>query len=280
MGSDSTLLLPTPVITFKKNIMSTSKVNVFEALNNAHDEGTLSQASLTALTNIRDIGEEIQNGLGVPVDQIGASEVVLISLLIDDSGSMDNNIQAVLDGYDTLIKSLNGAKQQDNIQVMVRYLNKGLVFPFTPLSHAGSISYTAGGSTPLFKETATTLGTIITKLQEFEDNGIQARSVCAILTDGGDNASGSTTASDVEKIVKDMLQTEKHIIAGMGFDDGWGTDFNEVFKSMGLKEAWIYTDKSGPSEIRKGFQLMSQSAARASQSGAAFSATAMQGFGS
>jgi len=258
--------------------MSTSKVNVFDTLNNAQDEGTLSQASLSALTSIRNIGEEIQNGLGIPVDQVGSSEVIMLNVVIDDSTSMRGNKEAVVDGYDMLVKTMEETKQQDNIQISVRFLNGGLIYPFTPLSLAPKLQYSPSGWTPLFKESATSFGTVITKLQDFEDNGIQARSICLVMTDGGDNQSGGTTAADVHSIVTDMLQTENHIIAGMGFDDGYGTDFEAIFKSMGIEDNWIYTAQSTPAEIRKGFQVFSQSAARASQSAAAFSNTAMGGF--
>jgi len=65
----------------------------------------------------------------------------------------------------------------------------------------------------------------------------------------------------------------------MGFDDGAGTDFKQVFKEMGLRDEWILTPKTTPSEIRKAFQLFSQSAVRASQNAASFSKTALGGFG-
>lgn len=261
-----------------------SKINVIQTLNDAHDEGTLSQASLNALTNIPNIGNAIQQGLGVPIDQIGASEVVLLSILTDDSSSINHakNEQPIRDGHNEMINALDNSKQQDNIQAMNSYLNKGLFYPYTSLSDVPKMdtsNYNASGSTPLYDETVKLLGTVITKSQEFKDNGIQVRTITLILSDGEEYGSKSSTASDVKKIVDDMLSTEEHIVAAMGFDNG-SCDFMSIFSEMGIPDQWILEAKATPSEIRKAFSVFSQSAVRASQSAANFSQTAMGGFGS
>lgn len=260
----------------------TNQVNVQQALQDAHEEGNLSQSALTALSNIPDIGATIQSGLGIGIDSIGASEVILLSILIDDSISMEGNEQGVIDGFNMLINELKNTQQQDNIEVSLRYLCQGNIFPYTPLGQVQDLNHQTyeprGRSTPLFKESATTLGTIIAKNQDFEDNGVQVRTITLIMTDGGDNDSGNTRSIDVSTIISDMKKAEKHIIAGMGFGNH---NFASIFENMGLDKKWTYTAQSDPSEIKKAFQLFSQSATRASQSAASFSQTAMGGgFGS
>ncbi len=79
-------------------------------------------------------------------------------------------------------------------------------------------------------------------------------------------------------MVDSLLKTENHIVAAMGIDDG-STDFRKVFSDMGIPDEWILTPGNTESEIRKAFQLFSQSAVRASQNAASFSQTAMGGFG-
>ena len=139
-------------------------------------------------------------------------------------------------------------------------------------------NYQANGGTPLYDETAKLLGTVIAKTQEFKDNGIQVRTITLIMTDGQDAHSHQCNTNDVKSIVSDMLRSEEHIIAAMGFDNG-STDFEQVFQEMGIPSNWILTTNSDPSEIRKAFQVFSQSAVRASQSAANFSQTSMGGFG-
>ena len=62
----------------------------------------------------------------------------------------------------------------------------------------------------------------------------------------------------------------------MGISDGT-TDFRAVFREMGIEDRWILTPGNNPSEIRKAFQVFSQSAVRASQA-ASFSQGAISGF--
>jgi len=48
---------------------------------------------------------------------------------------------------------------------------------------------------------------------------------------------------------------------------------------MGIPDAWILTPGNNASDIRKAFNVFSQSAVRASQGAGAFSKTALGGFG-
>lgn len=249
----------------------------------AHDDGTLSDAGLKALS-IPDLGSQIQAGLGISVDDVAASEVILVTMLIDDSGSIRfaGNSEFVRDGHNGALQALEGSKQRDGILAHTRFLNSATVFPFTPLPSAARLdttNYNATGSTPLHKESVVALGTVLAKAKQFEDNGVAVRTVTLIVTDGADNASGRTTAKHVRAIVTDMLKAETHIVAGMGVDDGCGTDFRQVFADMGIPDTWILTPKNTPSDIRRAFALFSQSAVRASQTSAAFSQTAAGGFG-
>src|SRR5262249_32919733 len=121
--------------------------------------------------------------------------------------------------------------------------------------------------TPLFDQTCVVLGTVIAKAQELAQAGIAVRTVTLIITDGGDYGSQRCKPGDVAALVADMLAQENHIIAAMGIDDGT-TDFRKVFRSMGIPDRWVLTPGNSASEIRRAFQVFSQSAVRASQGAA------------
>jgi hypothetical protein len=249
----------------------------------AVQDGVLSKAALQAI-DVDDIGANINAALGVSVDDVTASEVTLVSLLIDDSSSIrfvNGNTQAVRDGHNLVLDALAKTKQKDGILAMCSYLNRGLLYPYASVDQAVRMSannYDPSGGTPLYSKTVELLGTVVAKSQDFLHNGIACKTVTAIITDGNDESMRGKTASDVRMIVEDMLRAENHIIAGVGIDDG-GTDFKRVFGEMGIRDEWILTPKNSPSEIRKAFSMLSQSAQRASQaSGATFSQAAMGGF--
>ena len=261
--------------------MSTS-VNVKNLFGNALAEGSLSAASIAAL-DVEDIGAQIQAGLGVPVDDVKASEVLLLSIIVDDTGSIrgGGGEQAVRDGHNLVLQALTDTKQSDGILVHVRYLSGNVLTPYTFLSAAPKMdatNYTAYlGHTPLYDQTLIFLGTVMAKAQEFTNNGVPVRTVTLIITDGGDNSSKKGAAA-VAKVVKDMTMAEMHIIAGMGIDDGY-TNFREVFAKMGLSPNLILVPSNDPSSIRREFQVFSRSAVRASQSAKSFSQVAAGGFG-
>jgi hypothetical protein len=239
---------------------------VKKLLAEAHDTGALSAQSLAAL-DVVDVGAQIQAGLGVSIDDVAASEVVLLTMMPDDSQSIAaaNNTAAVRDGHNFVIEALGKSKQAGEVLAHTRYLNGDVLFPYTALAHAQKMTaanYDPCHGTPLFDQSVVLLGTVIAKAQELAQAGIAVRTVTLIITDGGDFGSTRCRAADVAAIVKDMLAQENHIVAAMGIDDG-STDFKQVFRAMGIPDRWVLTPGNSASEIRRAFQVFSQSAVRA-----------------
>ena len=256
-------------------------INLNNLFQSAHDDGLLSQTSLQSL-DVNDIGAQIQAGLGISVDDVMASEVVLVTIMPDDSGSIrfGGNAQAVRGGHNAIIDALMSSKQSDNILIHNLYLNGNVLYPYCPLDQAIRMTpqnYDPNQGTPLYDQSMVLLGTVLAKSQEFSDNGVPVRTVTLIISDGADAHSRRANAQDVASVVKDMLASENHIVAAMGIDDGY-TDFRKVFKQMGIRDEWILTPGNSDSEIRKAFQVFSQSAVRVSQS--AGNLNSLGGFGS
>lgn len=248
----------------------------------AHAEGVLSPAGLQALTVV-DLGAQIQAGLGVSVDDVQASEVVLVTVMPDDSGSIQhaNNAQLVCDGHNLVLDALLSSKQRDTVLFHTRYLNGFVLNPYRPIEDVVRMhgkNYDPSLGTPLYDQTVVLLGTVLAKSQEFTRNGVAARTVTLIISDGGDCHSQNARARDVAALVKDLRRAENHIVAAMGLSDGT-TDFRKVFREMGIDDKWILTPGQSAQEIRQAFQVFSQSAVRVSQGAASFSRTALGGFG-
>jgi len=264
---------------------SSSNQSVAALLGNAQSDGTLSPGAAASIINITDIGEQIQQGIGIDVSDVTASEVTLVTMMPDDSGSIrfvTGNTEAVREGHNLVLDALSGSKQKASILVLCRYLNGFVLYPYAPLDQAVRMdthNYDPSQGTPLYDQSVVLLGTVLTKAQSFEDSGVPCRTVTLIITDGADEHSRRQTPASVRAIVRDMLQTENHIIAGMGIDDGGKTDFRRVFQEMGIDDRWILTPGNSPTELRRAFNVFSQSAVRASQGGASFSHAAAGGFG-
>ncbi len=232
------------------------------------DDAQLSAKSLATL-DVVDVGAQIPAGLGVTIDDVAASEVVLLTMMPDDSSSIAcaGNTDAVRDGHNFVLDALGRSKQSGEVLAHTRYLNGHVLCAYTALAHAVMMTpanYDPRNATPLFDQACVLLGTVIAKSQELAQAGIAVRTVTLIITDGGDYGSTRAKAADVQAIVRDMLAQENHIVAAMGISDGT-TAFRAVFRAMGIPDRWILTPGNSASEIRRAFQVFSQSAVRASQ---------------
>ena len=259
---------------------------VNELLQGAQDDGILSPASYQTL-HVVDLGQQIQQGMGVRVDDVQTSEVVLVTIMPDDSGSIRfaGNAQAVRDGHNEVLRALGESKQQDQILVQTRYLNGDVLFPYGPLDQAiemDSQNYNPDKGTPLYDQTAIVLGSVVAKTQEFADNGVPVRSITLLVTDGDDQHSTKATAADVQNLVEDLKRQETHVVAFLGIEDrGGGVNFKDIARQIGIDDQWILTVDSDASAIRKAFQVFSQSALQVSQAaGGNFSSSGLGGFGS
>lgn len=268
--------------------------------------GPLGNAAVQAL-HINDLGQQIQNGLGVSVDDVTSSDVILVQLVVDDSSSIrfvQGNTEAVRSGVNGILESLADTKQKDSIFVYCVLLNGGTLYPVTPLidGATGKLNdklllsvknYNPSGGTPFYDTATVALGTAMAKYLEFAGAGVPARTITILITDGEDQGSvKNRRPEDVKPVVEDMWRTEMHIVIGMGIDDGH-TDFKDVFGRMGIPNGrdksgredpsapnWVLTPQNDPSSIRRACMMVSQSAVRASQTpaGANFSNVA-GGFG-
>lgn len=176
-------------------------INLNDLFQNAQDDGLLSNASRHAL-DVADIGAQIQAGLGIAIDDVMSSEVVLVTIMPDDSGSIrfSGNAQAVRGGHNSILDALSQTHQKDNILIHNRYLNGHVLYPYCPLEQAVRMTpqnYNPNLGTPLYDQTLVLLGTVLAKSQEFSENGVAVRTVTLIITDGADEGSKRTSPQDI-----------------------------------------------------------------------------------
>lgn len=257
--------------------MSSQSVKVSDLFSQAAERGAIPADSLDALT---DLGAEIENALGVSADDVPASEVFLLTSLLDDSGSIRfaGNSQHVRDGHNLVLDELGKSNKGDDILAHTTYLNNGVLFPYCALKAALKLdpqNYNPTGNTPLYDQALTVLATVLAKEQEFANQGVPVRTVTVIVTDGADTSSRHT-AREVANLVNSMLRAENHIVAFMGIDDG-ETDFRAVAREMGIQDNWILTPKNDGHSIRQAFGVISRASKSASQGVDSFSKTAKGG---
>ena len=258
--------------------MSSKTARVDQLFSQAAAQGAVPQESLQAL---HDLGAEIEEALGVSADDVSASEVMLLTQLIDDSGSIrfGGNSDEVRSGHNKVLNDTAKSTSEDDVLAHTTYLNGGTLFPYVPLKQAGRLdakNFNPNGGTPLYDRALVTLGAVLAKEQEFANQGVPVRTVTLIMSDGADTGSRHGP-EEVAKLVRSMLTRENHIVTFMGIDDGC-TDFRAVARSMGIRDEWILTPKNDGHSMRQCFGLVSKASQSAAQGTQSFSATAKQGF--
>lgn len=162
--------------------MSSSVPNISELLQSAYAEGELSTRGLQTLSVNADIGTQIQAGLGIALDDVPSAEVVLVTMMPDDSGSIRfaGHADTVRNGHNLVLDALRQCQQQADILVHTRYLNGDVLFPYRKLDDAVNMTkqnYNPNKATPLYDQIAVVLGTVMTKTRELQENGIPVRTV-------------------------------------------------------------------------------------------------------
>lgn len=259
-------------------------VNVTSLFQTAADDGLIGGQAMQALT-APDLGATINNALGMRIDDVTASEVMLCTFDIDDSVSIRSvagNSEAVRKSHNEILEALGGSKQESGILAHCRYLSGKVLYPYCLISQAirmDSHNYNPNRGTPLYDSIVDTLAIVLAKTEEFRQGGVPVRSFTVIISDGAEMSSTRyRTPGQVRPVVADMLNQENHIIAGWGIDDG-STNFKQVFGEVGIPDNWILTCGNTASEIRKVANVVSKTMVRASQSAKSFSQVGLGGFG-
>jgi hypothetical protein len=239
------------------------------SLKRLYTSGALSKESADALTT-RETVLDISKGLG---ETTSSPEVLLVSILVDDSTSIAINIGEICFGYDQMLQALRAEPFTADVQVHTRALNRGVISPYVSLAKIRSLTdqgYSGSrlvSETPLYLQSLLTLGTVMTKAQEEEDRGAKIRTFTLIITDGEDNTLGETTAAHVRAVVTDMLEfSTNNIVAGMGVGERRSVDFRQVFRSMGIPERWIFTPGTSIEELRAVFREIAETLCLAASS--------------
>lgn len=253
--------------------MGTDIERAASLLQDLYGSGTIAEESTNALLALDSAALEIGRGLG-PAS--GSSDLLLASVVVDDSTSIRSDIWAIRAGHETMLDALSAESRSGaDVYVHASALNRGVLSPYEEVSTAMRLTTEnfseahLAAATPLYRQSLLALGTTIAKAHEEEARGNAVRTFSLIITDGLDNDSRSTRARDVRALVQDMLEfSTSHIVAGMGV--GGGEDFRGVFLEMGIPDAWIFTPENSGDELRAAFRRIARSLQLAASSESGF----------
>lgn len=232
-----------------------------ELIVRSQSRGVLSLRSVRAIEKMQtQIDIALKGSYGIKK----AGEILLLTIMPDDSGSMDGtNQKGVIKGHNDLLAAMRTSPVSKRAMMQTRLLNGRMVNPFRPFDRCIELNesnYLCVNPTPLFSQTIVTLGTVLAKEQELLDLGAKRiRTATLIMTDGMDTEDKSGgLAAEVASVVGDMRRVGDHIVAGMGFSRG-AANYEHVFTSMGIDRELIFNATSRD-EILDKFGLFEKAA--------------------
>jgi uncharacterized protein YegL len=212
----------------------------------------------------------IAGAAGVAAENIQASEVTLMTVLIDSSSSIKASglEAAVRDGQNALVNALRDSKEADSILLALWTFDTTakVVHSYVPLADVTRLddkNYQGSGTTHLYDTWCAAITANVAYAEDLRKSGTPVRSIVVVVTDGEDVGSKSRV-DECRRITDSVLRTEQFHLAFVGV--GNETDFRRVAREMGLADGSVLVQKDAtPSEIRKVFGTISKSAIRASQ---------------
>lgn len=244
----------------------TSKTTINGLLGSAVSAGTLSAGNV--LGNLGPL--VIAGANGMDAEDIEATDVTLVTLLIDASSSIQSSglEQGVRDGYNEMLDAFAGSREHDSILVSSWKFDDAshLIHSYVPVKDATRLdakNYRGSGTTKLYDTWCDALLANVAYAQKLRDSGTPVRSLAVVITDGADVGS-KRRVSDCKKLTVDLLASEQFVLAFVGVGDP--SYFTKIAQSMGVPAGSVEVQSNATaSGLRRVFQMVSRSAIRASQ---------------
>ncbi len=211
--------------------------------------------------------------LGIDPDNIKTEKVTIVTVQLDDSGSMRDVGGLVRECYARCLQELKEAGSRHDILVGAMTLGRGVIQPYVRLQDAKPLTpedYTPFyDQSPIYFHTIEMLRHVVAKQAEVQLAGISARTISLILTDGANGSDrDDTTAQQVKEVVEEVQSRRHSKIWGIGFESGArnGDSPTAALLGMGLKPEFVKSP-SDPSGLIEAFREFSRAtSAVASQS--------------
>lgn len=214
---------------------------------------------------------------GQRIQDLGATEYTLCTLIVDDSGSVSPFAREIEKCLKEAVNACRLSPRADYLMVRVLSFDHALkeVHGFKLLSTIKLDDYDnmlrCGGSTALFD--AADNGIMATSLygKSLIDNDLSVNGIVIVITDGADNASTGTrnTVRDAlaKAVTDETLESLVSILVGVGIDPTSGLNaYLDAFNKEAGFSQYIALDKADSKTLAKLSDFVSRSVSAQSQS--------------
>lgn len=240
--------------------MSLLKKSKSQLGKNITGAGLSRDATEILVENLNALTEAGAQGIGI--DDLTSDENTLVCVILDETGSMDDDRDAVISSFNEMVRALKDSKASDKILLSVWAFNtkRRLIHSYLPLELVPDLTdYYPNDQTALFDAVLDGFTSLVAYEQDLQNLGNRTQAIVAVFSDGEDNAS-RVSARDVERVAVELLDKESYVLALVTFGQGFA---RQVAAEMGFPN--VLEVGATPTEIRRAMGTFSKSAIRASQ---------------
>lgn len=170
----------------------------------------------------------------------GGSMVVLVNLIIDDSGSIKPYVPDMCQQHNRLLARV-AAEQKAHFLIQTMTIHNHVLNYFCQPHEAEKMdpeNFPYEGLTPLYDGILTGLATTALKCHDMLRSGtLRVPSINLIVSDADENDSKEANIEKVRKAVEAMVGSD-HVVAAFGFNSPLLYRFG--FEQMGVPQDWIF----------------------------------------
>lgn len=217
---------------------------------------------------------------GATIDDLGATEYTLATIVFDESGSVGGFEKQIKDMLDTVVDACRKSPRSNNLLLRVARFSTSYrgsngvdeLHGFKPLQDINTLDYAnirGGGGTPLNDAVYSGVGATNAYGKSLADMDFLVNGITFIITDGEENCSTATTNMVRQELKQSVTGEilESHLSVLIGIDTGYGSSKNtlqQYQQDTGIDE-FIYAGDATPGKLAKLAQFVSQSISLTSQ---------------
>lgn len=210
-------------------------------------------------------------------DDVEVEDTINVQFVVDVSGSVTNYVNELNSGLNEFIERMQKSHVADKVFVSVVIFNHKIevLTGYQPISQVQSFDFGKyiDGTTALYGGTRVALENALNYREGLENAGVNCKTLVFVMTDGGDNEPRQGSASDVKKIIDNLLQEERNFASFetilFGINDSEKGVFESAAADMGIKN--VVTIKQSADQIKRMINFISSSVSGASGSANAIS---------
>ena len=195
---------------------------------------------------------------GTRIEDLGASEYTLVTIVCDESGSVNEFRTELEQCIQHIVAACRRSPRADNLMLRLVAFDDSLreVHGFKPLSECHASDYQGfvevGGMTSLYDASVNSISAMTAYSKDLSDHGFSANGIVFILTDGGDNTSVAT-APMVADVLKQAVHSEHieslvSVLVGVNVSGGCSNYLMNFSASAGFTQ-YIEIDRANENTL-------------------------------